>query len=92
MRLRHLSLIALASALAGCAAYTERSSLGYGDYVGYSCDQLGQEAVRLMRTVANRSEHVFEDDGARRETAKQQLQAVKRASVEKQCERENGKL
>ena len=36
----------------GCAAYAERRSLGYGDYVGFSCGELGQEAVRLMRMTA----------------------------------------
>jgi len=79
-----LAIIAVIS-VSGCAAYTERQGLGYGDYVGYSCEQLGQEAVRLMRSAANRSEHVLEDDDARRQTARQQLKAVKQASTDKQC-------
>ncbi len=71
--------------LAGCAINTERSSLGYGDYVMLSCDQLGHEAVRLMREASDRSEHILQNDQARRDKAWQQLILVKRASVEKQC-------
>ena len=48
---------------------TERQSLGYGDYVALSCDQLGQETVNLMRAAADRSHHVLADDQARRENA-----------------------
>jgi hypothetical protein len=77
--------VTLCFLLGGCAGYTERQSLGYGDYVAYSCDQLGEEAVRLMRETANRSEHLIEDDRARRDGAKQQLQAVKQASTDKHC-------
>jgi hypothetical protein len=69
----------------GCAAYTERRALGYGDYVGFSCEQLGQEAVRLMRVTASRSEHILSDDQTRRDTAMRQLKAVKKASVDKGC-------
>jgi len=79
------ALVTLCFLLGGCASYTDRQSLGYGDYVAYSCDQLGEEAVRLMREMANRSEHLIDDDGVRRDRAKQQLQAVKQASTVKHC-------
>ena len=79
------AIVALCLALGGCAAYNERQSLGYGDYVGFSCDQLGEEAVRLMRETADRSEHILEDDRDRRDTAMRQLKAVKQASVSKHC-------
>lgn len=82
-----LATAGAAFAIGGCAAYTERRALGYGDYVGYSCDQLGQEAVRLMRVTASRSEHILADDKARRDTAMQQLKAVKKASADKACDR-----
>ena len=72
-------------ALTGCAVTTDRQSLGYGDYVGYNCEQLGQEALRLMRIAANRNEHLLDDDRMRRDTAMQQLSAVKRAGREKRC-------
>jgi len=71
--------------LGGCAAYTERRALGYGDYVGFSCEQLGEEAVRLMRMTTSRSEHILEDDQTRRDTAMRQLKAVKKASTDKGC-------
>lgn len=80
-----LAIIGVCLILGGCAAYTERRALGYGDYVGFSCEQLGQEAVRLMRMTASRSEHILADDEARRETAKRQLKAVKKASADKAC-------
>ena len=79
------AIVALCLALAGCAVVSERQSLGYGDYVGFSCDQLGQEAVRLMRQTANRSEHILENDQARRDSALRQLKAVKQASTDKRC-------
>jgi hypothetical protein len=50
-----------------------------------SCDQLGQEALRLMRIAASRSEHLVADDRARRDTAMRQLATVKRASSDKAC-------
>lgn len=77
-------VVTLLVALGGCAV-TERQSLGYGDYAGFNCDQLGQEAVRLMREAANRSEHILENDQARRERALRQLQAVRKLSAEKRC-------
>jgi hypothetical protein len=80
-----LAIFAVCLVAGGCAAYTERRALGYGDYVGYSCDQLGQEAVRLMRMTATRSEHILVNDDARRDTAMLQLKAVKKASVDKGC-------
>ena len=79
------AIVALCLALGACAASTERQSLGYGDYVGFSCDQLGEEAVRLMRETANRSEHILGDDQVRRNTAMRQLKAVKQASARKHC-------
>jgi hypothetical protein len=75
----------LCLALAGCAVGTERQSLGYGDYIGWTCDQLGQETVNLMRAAADRSHHVLTDDQARRENARKQLDLVKQAFTEKQC-------
>ena len=68
-------------ALVGCAAETERQSLGYGDYVALSCDRLGQETVNLMRAAADRSTH----DQARRDAARKQLDLVKQAYAEKRC-------
>ena len=82
---RILLLIAMTMGLGACAADTGRQGLGYGDYSGYSCEQLGEEAVRLMRAMANRSEHILADDEALRNTASRQLNAVKRASGEKHC-------
>ena len=79
------AIFALSLLLGGCAATSERQSLGYGDYVGFSCDQLGQEAVRLMRATANRSEHILASDQDRRDTAMRQLRVVKKASADKQC-------
>jgi hypothetical protein len=79
------AVITLCIALSGCAVTTERQSLGYGDYVGFSCDQLGQEAVRLMRQTASRSEHILEDDRALRDTAMRQLKVVRQASADKKC-------
>jgi hypothetical protein len=83
--LRALPVIALSLALAGCAADTGRSALGYGDYAGYTCEQLGEEAIRLMRTTASRSEHLLVNDKARRDAAMRQLAVVKRTSADKRC-------
>ena len=80
-----LALIVLGVALGGCAAYTERQSLGAGDYAGFSCDQLGEEALRLFRQAAGRSEHLLENDGALRDAAMGRLKLVKQASAEKGC-------
>lgn len=71
--------------LGGCAGNTARQSLGYGDYLAFSCNQLGEEAVHLMRQTANRSEHILEDDRGRRDDALHQLKAVKQASKDKRC-------
>jgi hypothetical protein len=79
------ALLIVSFCASGCAAYTERQSLGYGNYVAYSCEQLGYEAVRLMKEVGDRSQHLFEDDQSRRETAMAQLKAVKQASSTKNC-------
>ena len=79
------ALVTLCFFLCGCAGYTERQSLGYGDYVAFTCDQLGEEAVRLMRETRNRSEHLLGNDQNRRQTAMSQLRAVKKASSDKQC-------
>ena len=78
-------LFGLCTAVGGCAATSERQSLGYGDYVAFSCDQLGEEAVRLMRQTTSRSEHLLGDDQTRRDMAMRQLKAVKKASADKQC-------
>lgn len=79
------ALITFGLLLGGCASYTERQSLGYADYAAFTCDQLGQEAVRLMRDTRSRSEHLLGDDQNRRDTAMSQLKAVKQASAAKQC-------
>jgi hypothetical protein len=78
-------ILILGGTLAGCSVSSERRALGYGDYVALSCDQLAQEAVRLMRTAADRSEHMLESDRERRSTALLQLKAVKQARAYKQC-------
>jgi hypothetical protein len=80
-----LPILLLASAAGGCSVTTDRRALGYGDYVALNCDQLAQEAVNLMRTAADRSEHVLENDRERRSTALLQLKAVKQARADKQC-------
>jgi hypothetical protein len=79
------ALVTFCTLLGGCAGYPERQSLGYGDYVAFSCEQLGQEAVRLMRETRNRSEHLLGNDQDRRATAMAELKAVKQASAAKQC-------
>jgi hypothetical protein len=79
------AIFALGLAFGGCAISPERQALGYGDYVALSCDQLGQEALRLMREATDRSEHMLENDRARRETAMLQLKSVKQARADKQC-------
>ncbi len=78
-------LIPVCFALGGCATSTERHALQYSDYLAMSCDQLGQEAVRLMRETTDRSEHILKNDQERRRTAMFELTAVKRARAEKQC-------
>ena len=83
--LRATAGIVVATALSACATDTGRQALGYGDYAGYTCEQLGQEAVRLMRATTNRSEHILVDDRAQRDTAMRQLALVKRSSAEKHC-------
>jgi hypothetical protein len=79
------AIVSLQLAVGGCAVSTDQQRLGYGEYVAFSCDQLGQEAVRLMRETTNRSEHILENDQARRDIALRQLKAVKQASAEKNC-------
>jgi hypothetical protein len=70
--MREAAYIALLGfSFCGCAISTERQSLGYGDYVALSCDQLGQETVNLMRAAADRSHHLLADDQTRRDTARQ---------------------
>jgi hypothetical protein len=64
---------------------TDRSSLGYGDYVALSCDKLGEEAVRLMRQSTDNSDYLLQDDKDRRDQARQQLKLVRDASAEKGC-------
>ena len=80
-----ITRVGLCVTLAGCALETERQSLGYGDYVALSCDQLGQETVNLMRAAADRSHHLLADDQARRDTARRRLDLVKQAYAEKHC-------
>jgi hypothetical protein len=83
--LRAIAAIVVGLALSGCATDSGRNALGYGDYAGYTCEQLGQEAIRLMRATTNRSEHLLVDDRAQRDTAMRQLAVVKRASADKHC-------
>jgi hypothetical protein len=83
--LRAVALTLLSLSMSGCATDTGRNALGYGDYAGYTCEQLGQEAVRLMRATTNRSEHILVDDQAQRDAAMRQLAVVKRASADKHC-------
>jgi hypothetical protein len=52
LAMRGAEVLVVCFLIGGCAITTERTSLGYGDYVALSCDQLGQEAVRLMREAA----------------------------------------
>jgi hypothetical protein len=60
MRLGRIIFSILCIACGGCAIDTERSSLGYGDDIALSCDQRGQETVRLMREA---SDHTDEEEG-----------------------------
>jgi len=83
--MRPFTIIGFCIALAGCAIETERQSLGYGDYVALSCNQLGQETVNLMRAATDRSHHLLADDQARRDAARKQLDMVKQAYAAKQC-------
>ncbi len=80
-----LGLILVCFALGGCATSTERRALQYNDYLAMSCDQLGQEALRLMRETTDRSEHILKNDQERRRTATLELRAIKQARAEKQC-------
>ena len=79
------AILGLCLAVGGCAISTERQSLGYGDYVALSCDELAQESVTLMRAAADRSRHLLDNDQARHDTAMQQLKLVKQAWADKQC-------
>ena len=80
-----LGLILVCFALGGCATSRERRALQYSDYLAMSCNQLGQEAVRLMRETTDRSEHILKNDQERRRTAMLELTAVKQARADKQC-------
>ena len=60
----------------GCASYTERQSLGYGDYAAFTCDQLGREAVGLTRETRSRSEHLLGNNQNRRDAAMSQPKAT----------------
>ena len=75
---------ALCFALGGCSVITERSTLGYGDYVTMNCDQLGQEAVHLMRETTDGNQ-LLENGRTKRENAILQLRAVKQARADKHC-------
>lgn len=72
-------------ALAGCSVSTQPQGLGYGNYAGFSCGELTKEAQRLVRVVADRSEHLLEDDASRRANAFAQLKATRRAMTDKSC-------
>ena len=82
---RNLANMLACLLVGGCAVSTERQGLGYGEYARYSCEQLAQEAVRLMRQTVSRSEHLLEDDKARREATKLKLKDVKRVSAQRRC-------
>lgn len=85
MRRITFAISAICLAFGGCAVTTERQSIGYGEYVALSCDQLAQEALHLMREATNRSEHIPANDRARREIAMLHLKSVKQARADKQC-------
>jgi hypothetical protein len=76
-------IIVLALTVAGCAVSTRPQALGYSDYVGLSCPELAAETKRLVREKTNRSEHLLENDEARRQTATMQLAAAKKAIADK---------
>jgi hypothetical protein len=71
--------------LGGCSITTQPQGLGYGQYAGFSCAELTEEAQRLVRVVADRSEHLLEDDAARRGAAFTQLRAARKAMAVKNC-------
>lgn len=72
--------------VAGCSVTTKPQGLGYGNYTSFSCAELTAEAKRLVRVVADRSEHLLEDDAARRGQALTQLSAARRAMAGKNCQ------
>ncbi len=71
--------------LAGCSVTTQPQGLGYGQYARLSCGELTKEAQRLVRVVADRSEHLLEDDAERRAAAFAQLRAARKFMTDKRC-------
>lgn len=72
--------------VAGCSVTTKPQGLGYGHYTSFNCTELTAEAKRLVRVVADRSEHLLADDAARRGEALTQLSAARRAMADKNCQ------
>ena len=77
--------LSLSVLLGGCSVSPRPQSLGYGDYAGYSCAELTEEAQRLVRVAADRSEHILQDDAERRGAAFSQLKAARKAMGDKGC-------
>lgn len=82
---RALGFLAAAAAFGGCSINTPPQKLGYGQYASLSCAELVEESRRLVRVVADRSEHILEDDAARRGAAFQRLSAARKAMADKAC-------
>ena len=80
-----LLLVSLCLIADGCASDTQQHSLGYGDYLAMSCDQLLEESSRLESERNERTELVFDNRQDMRETSAIQLKEVRQARTEKQC-------
>ena len=80
-----IGIVVTCHAIGGCAVSTRPHALGYGDYVTFSCRELGEEAKRLARAKLSRSEHLLEDAEEQRETTKAQIAAIKKVATEKKC-------
>jgi hypothetical protein len=80
-----LLLVPLCLIADGCASDTQRHSLGYGDYLAMSCDQLRQETSRLESERGERTEPSFDNRQDLRETTALRLKELSQARTEKQC-------
>lgn len=85
MRSAFKTIVGLCVLLGGCSTSTEQRSLGYGDYLAMSCDQLGDEALRLTSEAAGHSERIFENNEDERAMAALKLREIKQARAEKHC-------
>jgi hypothetical protein len=82
----HCAAILSIAILAGaCSVAPQPEGLGTREYFAYSCPQLSDEAKRLVRVIADRSEHLLADDASRRGMAFNQLSSVRRTMAEKNC-------